>query len=242
VSVGIQRDDAGEISIDRLLEAVQGFLDDGYRRIKIKIKPGYDVEPVQALRDAFGDGLPLQVDGNSAYSLEHVDVFRALDRFGLALIEQPLAHDDLFDHAKLQARIETPLCLDESIESVEDARHAIELGSCRIINIKHTRVGGLHPAVAVHDVCRDAGIPVWCGGMLESAIGQCHALAVASLPNFTLAADCAPSERYFERDLIRPFVQLENGTLEVPTAPGLGYDVDEDALEELTVQTAVVRA
>ena len=240
VSIGLQRDDKGEVSIDRLLEAVQSRLDDSYQRIKIKIKPGYDVAPVKAIRDAFGDDLPLQVDGNSAYTLEDVDVFRKLDKFGLMLIEQPLAHDDIFDHAKLQAAIETPICLDESIESVEDARHAIELKSCRIINIKHTRVGGLYPAKAVHDLCAEHDIPVWCGGMLESAIGQCHALAIASLPNFTMAADCAPSERYFRRDLIRPFVQLEDGTLDVPTAPGLGFEVDEAFVEECTRQKAVV--
>ena len=242
ISIGIQRDAKGDVSIDRLLEAVDDSIKASYRRIKIKIKPGYDVEPVKAIRDAFGDDLPLQVDANSAYTLDDVDVFRRLDAFALQLIEQPLAHDDIIDHAKLQAAIETPVCLDESIETLDDARHALELGSCRVINIKHTRVGGLHVAKAIHDLCADHGVPVWCGGMLESAIGQSHAIALASLPNFKLPGDNAPSERYFRRDLIRPFVRLEDGFIEVPVAPGLGFDVDETFLEEVTLAKDVVRA
>jgi len=241
VSVGIQRDDEGEISIDLLLKAVAGFLDKGYRRIKIKIKPGYDLEPVTEIRKAFGDDLPLQVDANSAYSLADADVFRTLDGFGLLLIEQPLAYHDIIDHAKLQKQIETPICLDESIKSFDDARHALDLGSCRIINIKHTRVAGLYHAVRIHDFCAEHGVPVWCGGMLESAIGQCHGIAMASLPNFALAADLAPSERYFPRDLIHPWIPLVDGYLEVPTEPGLGFDVDETALEELTSEKLTLR-
>ena len=241
VSVGIQRDDEGNISVDRVLEAVRRHIDEGFRRIKIKIKPGYDLEPVTEIRKAFGDDLPFQVDANSAYTLDDVDVFRKLDRFGLLLIEQPLAHDDIIDHAKLQSRIETPVCLDESIHTLDDARHAIELGSCRVINIKHTRVGGLYHAKRIHDLCADAGVPVWCGGMLESAVGQCHGIAMASLPNFTLAGDLAPSSRYFHRDLIRPWIEMEDGYMAVPQTPGLGFDVDEDYLEEATTEKVVLR-
>ncbi|HUW59086.1 MAG TPA: enolase C-terminal domain-like protein, partial [Planctomycetota bacterium] len=181
------------------------------------------------------------VDANSAYTLDDVDVFRKLDRFGLMLIEQPLAHDDIIDHAKLQSRIETPICLDESIHTLDDARHALELGSCRVINIKHTRVGGLYHAKRIHDLCAQEGVPVWCGGMLESAVGQCHGIAMASLPNFTLAGDLAPSSRYFHRDLIRPWIEMEDGYMAVPQTPGLGFDVDEDYLEEATTEKVVLR-
>ena len=240
VSVGIQRDGKGDVSIEQLLKAVARHVEEGYRRIKIKIKPGYDVDAVTEIRKAFGDDLPLQVDANSAYTLEDVDVFRKLDRFGLLLIEQPLAHDDIIDHAKLQSQIATPVCLDESIETFDDARHALDLGSCRVINIKHTRVAGLYHAKRIHDLCADRGVPVWCGGMLESAIGQCHGIAMASLPNFRLAGDLAPTTRYFRRDLISPWIEMKDGWMTVPTTPGLGFEVDEDYLEERTREKQVL--
>ncbi|MDQ7820000.1 MAG: o-succinylbenzoate synthase [Armatimonadota bacterium] len=236
VSLGI------EPTVDALLRRIEEFLGRGYRRIKIKIQPGWDVEVVRRVRKAFGS-IPLQVDANSAYTLEQADVFRAMDDFGLLMIEQPLGEDDLVDHAALQARLRTPLCLDESIVSPEHARKALQLGSCRVINIKAARLGGLTAAVATHDLCQTSGIPVWCGGLLETGIGRAANLALASLPNFRLPADLSASDRYYHEDLIDPPVTLApDGTVPVPSSPGLGVRVRMDRVQAYTVRAATYTA
>ncbi len=235
VSLGI------EPAIDILLDHISDFLAQGYRRIKVKIKPGWDVAVVERIRAVFGN-IPLQVDANSAYTLGDVDVFRALDAFGLLLIEQPLEEDDLIDHAALQAQLRTPLCLDESIVSPSVARKALDIAACRVINIKAARVGGLSAAVAIHDLCRARGVPVWCGGLLETGIGRAANLALASLPNFTLPGDLSASDRYYEQDLIDPPVRLESdGMIAVPATPGLGVRVRLDRVAAATTRSAVFR-
>jgi O-succinylbenzoate synthase len=227
-----------EPTLDELLARVEGYLGQGYRRVKIKIKPGWDVEPVRRIRERFGDIL-LQVDANSAYTLADVPTFKVLDDFNLLLIEQPLQEDDILDHARLQQRLRTPICLDESIVHERAARAALELQACRVINIKQARVGGLSAAVAIHGLCRAQNIPVWCGGMLETGIGRAANLALCSLPNFTLPADLSASDRYFEEDLIDPPVVLNgNGTITVPTTPGLGVTIVPERVERYTVRTA----
>lgn len=230
VSVGIQAD------IETLLQVVEAYLDDGYRRIKLKIKPGWDIEPTRAVREAWPD-LKLQVDANSIYTLDHADHLAALDQFDLLLIEQPLAHDDIFDHAKLHPKLKTPLCLDESIVSPEHARWAIELEACDIINIKSCRVGGLQAAKNIHDQAQAAGLAVWCGGMLETGIGRAISVAIASLPNFTLPGDISANERYYHRDIVHnPFRLNDDSTLSVPKGAGHGAEVDERYLEMVTVE------
>lgn len=232
VSLGI------EPTLDELLARVEDYLARGYRRIKIKIKPGWDVEPVRRIRERFGDIL-LQVDANSAFTLSDVDTFKALDGYNLLLIEQPLQEDDLIDHAALQAQVRTPICLDESIVHERAARAALALGACRVINIKQARVGGLGAAVAIHDLCRAQKVPVWCGGMLETGIGRAANLALASLPNFTLPADLSASDRYFEEDLIDPPISLNpDGTITVPTGIGLGVCIVPERVERHTVRHA----
>ena len=222
VSLGIQP------GIERLLERVDRYLALGYQRIKLKIKPGWDVDIVRAVRRQHPEIL-LSVDANSAYAIADQDHLKALDDFGLLMIEQPLDHDDLIDHAKLQSLITTPICLDESITGLRRAEQALALGSCRIINIKVGRVGGYSPALAIHDLCHSRGIPVWCGGMLESGIGRAHNIALASLPAFSLPGDISASSRYFARDVIVPEVLVEaDGTVEVPHGPGLGFEIDLD--------------
>jgi O-succinylbenzoate synthase len=229
VSIGITD------TTDALREQVDGYLAEGYRRIKLKIEPGVDVERVTAIRKDHPDVL-LSVDANAAYSLADEDVFHALDQLGLLMIEQPLHHEDLVDHAKLQARIGTDLCLDESIRSAADASAAIELGSCRIVNIKQGRVGGMLEARALHDVCVRAGVPVWCGGMLETGIGRATNLALASMPGFTLPNDTSASARYFPEDLTEPFVLGSDGTMRVPAGPGIGVLPDPARLEAATLR------
>lgn len=220
VSIGIQS------SPDKLVEVVGGFLQQGYRRIKIKIKPGKDFDYIQALRQTFGD-ITLMVDANSAYTLDDINFFRRIDRFNLLMIEQPLAHDDIVDHRKLQAAIDTPICLDESIASVEDARKAIELGSAKIINIKVARVGGISETKLIHDYCQAHQVPVWCGGMLDTAVGKAHNIAVATLPNFVYAHDIPPSSRYWHEDFMLPFVELDQDScVAVPEKPGIGFDIN----------------
>lgn len=229
VSVGLQAD------TDRLLEVVSGYLEDGYRRIKIKIKPGRDVQEARAVRRAFPD-LRLQVDANSAYSLSSAEALLPLDDLGLLLIEQPLAEDDLWDHSRLQARFKTPLCLDESILSARHARQALEVEACRVINIKVGRVGGLSQAVAVHDLCRSRGVPVWCGGMLETGVGRAANLALASLPGFVLPGDISATDRYYTEDITEQrFVLNEDSTIDMPAGPGLGVTIDEAALKRVTL-------
>jgi len=228
VSVGIQRDPAA------LVEAVGGYLDDGYVRIKIKIKPGRDVADTAAVRDAFG-AIPLQVDANSAYTLADVDTLAELDRFDLLLIEQPLQEDDIVDHATLAARLRTPVCLDESIVSAKAAADALALRAASVINIKAGRVGGYLEAVRVHDLCRDADVPVWCGGMLETGIGRGANAALAALPGFTLPGDVSASDRFYARDIVTEPIRLEDGHVRVPPGSGIGIEIDPVALDDLTV-------
>jgi len=236
ISLGI------EPTLDALLGQVEKAVARGYARVKLKIKPGWDVETVRRVRERFPD-LRLTADANAAYRLEDADRLAALDPFGLEMIEQPLDYEDLFDHAELAKRIATPLCLDESITGPDAARHALRIGACRIINIKLGRVGGHARARAVHDAALAAGAPVWCGGMLETGIGRCHNLALASLPNFRLPGDLSASERYFAEDLIDPPVTLAGaGTIAVPSGPGLGHELRWDRIEAATLRARTIRA
>jgi O-succinylbenzoate synthase len=235
VSIGIQD------TIEALLDRIGAFREAGYRRIKIKIKPGWDAEVVRRVLDRF-PGLTLMVDANSAYTLDDVDILRVLDAFDLLMIEQPLAHDDIIDHAALQRELKTPICLDESIHTLGRAREALALGSCRIINIKPARVGGMTNARAIHDLCQAEGIPVWCGGLLESGIGRAHNLAVASLPDFTLPGDISASDRYLAEDIVDPpFTLNPDGTMNVPAGPGLGVRVLRDRLERFSLRKEIYR-
>ncbi|MBO0868043.1 MAG: o-succinylbenzoate synthase [Micromonosporaceae bacterium] len=227
VSVGIMD------SIPQLLDAVSSYLDGGYLRIKLKIEPGWDLAPVRAVRERFGDAMLLQVDANTAYTLADARHLAQLDAFDLLLMEQPLPEDDVRGHAELARHLRTPICLDESITSARAAADAIALGACAIVNIKPGRVGGYLEARRVHDVCAANGIAVWAGGMLETGLGRAANVALAALPNFTLPGDTSASDRYFARDITRPFV-LEDGHLRVPTGPGIGVDPDPDALGEVT--------
>jgi O-succinylbenzoate synthase len=234
VSIGVQDD------VPALLERIESFREQGYGRIKIKIKPGWDVEVVGRVRQAFPD-LPLMVDANSAYTLADAGRLMALDAFGLLMIEQPLAHDDLVDHATLQRQLRTPLCLDESIPSLAAARVALALCSGRILNIKPGRVGGLAAAVQIHDLCLERGVPVWCGGMLETGIGRAHSVALTSLPGFRLPGDLSASARYFAQDLVDPeFVLNPDGTMTVPAGPGIGVRVQRDRVDAATVRRHVL--
>ena len=234
VSVGIMD------SIPQLLDTVAAYLDAGYLRIKLKIEPGWDVEPVRAVRERFGDDLLLQVDANTAYTLRDAPHLARLDPFELLLIEQPLPEHDVRGHAELAKRITTPVCLDESIESAQDAAAAIAIGACAIVNVKPGRVGGYLEARRVHDVCAANDIPVWCGGMLETGIGRAANVALAALPNFTLPGDTSASDRYFREDITEPFV-LENGQLRVPTGPGIGVTPNLDAIEAATTEVQTVQ-
>ena len=225
---------------EELLAQVDGYLAEGYQRIKLKIAPGVDVERVVAVRAAHPDIL-LSVDANAAYSLADIDVFKALEDFNLLMIEQPLHFEDILQHAKLQAQLGTDLCLDESIRSPADAAAAIELGACRIVNIKQGRVGGVLEAVKVHDVARAAGVPVWCGGMLETGIGRALNLALASLPGFTLPGDTSASARYFTDDLTEPFVMAPDGSMAVPVGLGIGVEPRADRLAETTISLELVQ-
>ena len=225
---------------EQLIETVGGYLEQGYRRIKLKIEPGTDVDRVRAVRERVGPEVLLQVDANAAYTLEDAEQLARLDEFDLLLIEQPLPEEQLLGHAKLARRLTTPVCLDESIISSDVAAEAIEMGACSIVNIKPGRVGGYIEASRVHDICAARGVPVWCGGMLETGIGRAANLALAALPDFTLPGDVSASDRYFHRDITEPFV-LEDGRLRVPAGPGLGVDVRRDVVDSLTTQSTVVR-
>lgn len=236
ISIGI------EPTVEQVLEKVERALGEGYKKIKVKIKPGFDVQVIRSIRERFGAEVPLMADANSAYTMEHLDVMKELDQYGLIMIEQPLAHDDIVDHAKLQAELSTPICLDESIHTVEDARKAIELGSCGIINIKIGRVGGLTEAKRIHDLCQSRGIPVWCGGMLEAGVGRAHNVAITSLPNFTIPGDTAASSRYWEEDIVEPGVELvAPGQLAVPDLPGIGYALNPKAVGKYVIRSANFR-
>lgn len=236
VSIGIQE------SEKELVKKVEGYLSEGYKRIKIKISPGRDIQFVRALREVFPD-IMLQVDANSAYRIEDAPLFREMDAYNLLLIEQPLGYEDIFDHSKLQREIKTPLCLDESIHSLNDTRAAIELKSCGIINIKPGRVGGFTESVKIHDYCMANNIPVWHGGMLESGIGRAGNVALASKPNFTLPGDISASKRYYKKDIVFPeFTVNPDGTMDVPKLPGIGVEVDHEALESVTVHKKSFKA
>ncbi|MGW7528546.1 o-succinylbenzoate synthase [Streptomyces sp. NPDC054783] len=227
VSVGIGN------SVPGLLDDVERYLAEGYVRIKLKIEPGWDVEPVRAVRDRFGDALPLQVDANTAYTLADAEHLRRLDDFGLLLIEEPLEENNLYAHARLQKRLRTPVCLDESLHHASGTAAAIAMDACRVVNVKPARVGGYLEARRVHDVAHAHGVPAWCGGMLETGIGRAPNLALAALPGFTLPGDTSASARYFAEDITEPFV-LRDGHLPVPTAPGIGIEPLPEALRRFT--------
>jgi O-succinylbenzoate synthase len=229
VSLGIEDD------IVMLLSNIEEKLNEGYKRIKVKIKPGNDIEIIKAVREKYPD-IPLMADANSAYTLDDMETLKELDQYGLMMIEQPLAAGDLIDHAKLQKEIETPICLDESIHSYDDARKAIELGSGRIINLKIGRVGGLSVAKKIHNLCEAEDIEMWCGGMLESGVGRAHNIAITTLANFTLPGDTAASSRYWDKDIIKPEVEVDQGILHVPKGPGIGYEVNREELEKNAVE------
>lgn len=236
VSVGIMD------SIAELERVVGGYLDDGYVRIKLKIEPGWDIEPVGHIRRTFGDAVPLQVDANAAYTRDDGDHLSRLDDFDLLLIEQPLPEEDVTGHAIVARRVRTPICLDESIVSSAAAIDAIERGACSIVNVKAGRVGGYLEAVAVHDVCAARGVPVWCGGMLETGIGRAMNLALAALPNFTLTGDVSASERFWKKDVVTAPVRLEGGHVRVPTGPGCGVEIDRTFLDSVTSSTTTIRS
>jgi len=232
VSVGLQPDD------ESLVRQVERYLERGYARIKVKVKPGRDVEMLTRLRRRFGAELPLMADANSAYTLDDLPRLKELDELGLMMIEQPLAHDDLRDHARLQEELRTPICLDESIRSVRDLELALELGSCRIVNVKPGRVGGLGPSLRIHELCRARNVPLWCGGMLESGVGRAHNLALATLPGFTLPGDISESGRYWKEDVVSPEFRLRDGALPVSSKAGIGVEVRRERIDELTVRRA----
>lgn len=230
VSIGIQ--DSPEELIDKIARELAA----GYQRIKIKIKPGWDLTVVRKVREHYPE-IRLMGDANSAYTLNDVELFQALDDFNLMMFEQPLAHDDMFDHAELQKQIQTPVCLDESVHSAEDASHAIDIGACRIINVKLGRVGGHAAARQVESVCRERGVPIWVGGMLESGIGRAHNIALATLAGFTLPGDISASERYWEEDIIDPPVTVtERGTILAPVGPGIGFEINQSRVDSLTTR------
>jgi len=235
VSRGIEQDPG------RLLALIDRYLGEGYRRIKLKIGPGKDVDVVAEVRKQHPD-VPLMVDANSAYTLADVAHLQRLDAFGLLMIEQPLAHDDIVDHARLQAELRTPICLDESIHSAEDARKALELGSGRIINVKVSRLGGLLEARRVHDYCHARGVPVWCGGMHEFGIGRAANVAISSLAGFTIPGDVSGSDKYYRQDVVSPPIRAVGGAIAVPDGPGLGYEPDEEFIRRNAIRAVSLTA
>ena len=235
VGVSLGLEDTDELLLERIGEKVE----EGYKRIKVKIKPGRDVEMVRKIREVYPD-IPLMVDANSAYTLDDIDILKALDEFNLMMIEQPLMAGDIIDHAKLQKQIKTPVCLDESIDSYESAAAAIELGSCEIINVKVGRVGGITQSIKIHDLAEKHNIPLWCGGMLEAGVGRLHNVAITTLSNFTLPGDTASSSRYWFEDIITPEVVAENGVVKVSGKPGIGAEVDFGKMEQYLVKTETI--
>lgn len=236
VSIGIQD------SVEQLLEKIQTEVDAGYRRIKIKIAPNWDFDIIKKVRESFGDIL-LMGDANSAYSLDDVELFKKMDEFDLMMFEQPLSHSDIFDHAKLQREIKTPICLDESIHSPIDASQAIEMKACEIINIKLGRVGGHTQVKQIEEICRNAEIPVWCGGMLEAGIGRAHNIAMSTLAGFTSPGDVSASKRYWREDIIEPEVVVsKNGTISVPENAGIGFEIKRGRIDNLTVRRAKLQS
>jgi o-succinylbenzoate synthase len=234
VSLGIEKE------LGPLVDQIERFLEEGYRRIKLKIAPGRDVEVVRRVRERF-PLVPLQVDANSAYTLDDLDTLAALDEFDLLLIEQPLAHDDIIDHVRLQAALKTPICLDESIHSADDARKAIDLRACRVINIKVSRLGGLREAKRVHDLCLARGVPVWCGGMHEFGVGRAANVAIASLPGFTLAGDVSGSDKYYASDIVDPAIRAHDGAIKVFDGPGLGVEPVEERIRAQTLREISIK-
>ncbi len=235
VSLGIEQDTG------KLFALIDQFLDEGYRRIKLKIGPGRDVAVIRAVRERYPD-LPLMADANSAYRLGDLPILRQLDEFGLMMIEQPLAHDDIIDHATLQAGLRTPICLDESIHTAEDARKALDLDSGRIINIKVSRLGGLAEAKKVHDLCLARGVPVWCGGMHEFGVGRAANVAISSLPGFTLPGDISGSDKYYAEDIVDPPIRATRGAIAVPDEPGLGFAPNEERIARDTMRRSTLTA
>lgn len=235
VSIGIQKSEKD------LIKKVEDYIQQGYKRIKIKIQPGYDIKPVKAIRKYFPN-IILQVDANSAYSLKDISRIKKLDEFNLLLIEQPLGYEDIYQHSKLQRELKTPICLDESIHSLDDTIAAIELDACRVINIKPGRVGGFSESIKIHNYCMRHKIAVWCGGMLETGIGRAGNVALASLKNFTLPGDISASKRYFEQDIVEPeFMVDKDGTMKVPEGVGIGVEVDKKLLTKFTVSKELFR-
>lgn len=235
VSIGIQN------TLDQLMQKVETELAAGYRRIKIKVKPGWDIEAFERIRARWPD-IVLSCDANSAYTLDDLALLQRFDNYNLLMIEQPLWHDDFYFHVQLQKQLKTKICLDEAIRNSRDAQAAIELGACKIVNIKVGRVGGFTEAIATHDVCRERGIPVWCGGMLESGIGRAHNIALSTLENFSLPGDVSSSKRYWKEDVIEPAVEVSaQGMITVQDVPGTGYSVREDLIEKLTVKKEAIR-
>lgn len=228
ISIGIQETEKA------LLQKVEDAVEKGFKRIKIKIKPGWDYDILRAVRKEFPD-VPIMADANSAYTLQDIDKLKALEEFNLMMIEQPLGNDDIVDHSLLQPELNIPICLDESIHSAEDVRKAIHLGSCQIINIKIGRVGGLSESKKIHDLCQHHDIPVWCGGMLEAGIGRAHNVAITTLPNFTLPGDTAGSSHYWEQDIIEPEVEVKDGYIHVPEKPGIGYEPNMELIHKFTL-------
>jgi o-succinylbenzoate synthase len=224
-SIGIQP------TPDHLVNKVEQFLNEGFKKIKVKIAPGSDLQYISKVREKFPD-IPLMADANSAYTLDDMDHLKKLDEYNLIMIEQPLAHDDIIDHAVLQKNLKTSICLDESVYSYETAKKAIELGSGRIVNIKMGRVGGLREAIRIHDLCQSNNIPVWCGGMLETGVGRAHNIQITTLPNFTIPGDTAPSQHYWDEDIINPEVTMVDGVIEVPKGLGIGYEIDRNKLNK----------
>lgn len=229
ISIGIKP------TMQELLHKIEQNQKAGYKRVKLKIKPGQDIDMLREVRRQFPD-LPVMADANASYTLADTAHLKQLDDLGLLMIEQPLTHDDIVDHAELQASMETPICLDESIYSLADAQKAIQLGSCKVINIKIGRVGGLTEAKRIHDYCQEQDVPVWCGGMLEAGVGRAHNIALTTLPQFTLPGDTAGSSLYWHKDIIWPEVVADHGVIQVPDKPGIGYDIDERSLEAFTTE------
>lgn len=234
LSVGVIGDE------ELLLETVKSGLEKGYRRIKLKIKPGWEIKPVSLVRKTFGD-IPLQVDANASFQLKDINIFRELDNYGLLMIEQPLHYEDLLQHSKLQAKLKTPICLDESVRSLLDAEAAYELNSCRIINVKPGRVGGLTETIRIHNFCLKSGIPIWIGGMLETGVGRAYAVAAATLPGVKYPNDISPSNRFWEEDIVEPpWILGKDGFIKVPNAPGIGVEVLENILKRYEVKSLTI--
>ncbi|MFC4735232.1 o-succinylbenzoate synthase [Bacillus daqingensis] len=230
ISIGIKP------SMGDVLDTITKAVEEGYKRIKVKVKPGWDIELLKLIREQFPD-ISLMADANCAYALADIDHLRRFDDFQLMMIEQPLAEDDIIDHARLQRELHTPICLDESLHSDEDVRKALELDSCRIVNMKIGRVGGLSEARRIHTRCKQADVPLWCGGMLEAGIGRAHNVALTTLPGFTLPGDTAPSSHYWEQDIIQPEVKMFAGQIMLPEEPGIGFEPDMDRIHALTVRS-----